>query len=223
MIEILLALLVATQSAPVVAVDDPELAAARDLVVDGDWKRASKVTKRLTSSRAKDEQISNEAEWLAELCRIRAVAEAGIGQARLADWYWWVSELFATFSVSDLEARYGEGGLTLASLIEEPPPARPSPTSRKPLRTQVKREQAVRPALFRSACKDLSGFVHFAAHVGEDGYYRAPRPSPLQPLTQRPLCVYAVLEKYRDRRMPGAAPGSFHQVNERLDIVRGRP
>ncbi len=222
MIEILLALLVATQSGPLVVADDSELAVARKLVFEEEWNRASKVTRRLASSRAKDEQTPDEAEWLAELCRIRAVAEAGSGKARLADWYWWVSELFEASSVSDLETRYGEGGKKLAGLIKDPPPIRPVQTPRKPLRTQVKREQGTRPAIFRSACKNLGGFVHFTAHVDEDGYYRTPRSSPLQPFTQRPLCVFAVLETYRDRRVPGAAPGAFHQINERIDIVRGR-
>lgn len=217
-----LLLIAEAQTVPSISAN-PDLIKIQLLLEEHDWNRARKMSKRLATSTAKKPETPNESEWLAELCRLRAVSEAGAGNARLADWYWWVSKLFGEdFSISDLNSKYGKGGEALSAFIRDPlKQAVVREPQGKPLRTQFKRKEGTRPAFFRSACRDLSGFVTFALQIAEDSYYQAPQPIPLQPLTHhRPLCVFAVLEGYRDRRIPGATLGSTHRINEQIDITR---
>ncbi len=132
---------------------------------------------------AKAQPGADEAVAVAELSLWRALTEAGAGNTRLADWYWWVSAAFSEPPpISELRKLYGKPGEALAASIRQRPSS-PPPTDTASLpvleRVKIERQAPNRSALFRAACKGSKGRVSFKAQVDHDGYFQAPRVNPI--------------------------------------------
>ena len=188
----------------------------------GKWRKARQATEQWALEIAKGEPLDDEAQVIGDLALLRALAEAGAGRDRQADWYWWVSRVFTeTPAAEELEPLYGEPGAALAKAIRIPEPWVSPPTSGprrlvKPPNTTRRRSNGP-PTLSRLAFADLHGAVaSFKASVDEKGYLRAPKANPSKPFEGRPVAFFAALEEYRDRK-PGATVGPVHTFNRVID------
>ena len=179
----------------------------------GQWRKADRAWRAEAERLAASPRTDNEEASVLKLMVARAVISAGSGNARHANWYWSIAEMYGPRpSLEEVAEQYAGAGATLAAMIEPPPPLyQPSATAEPsgPPRVVSERSERIRApspsGLFRVACADQTGMVSMRTRRDAQGYHRAPRragtkdgePSP------RPLCAVAVMDEFRDQVLPG--------------------
>lgn len=178
------------------------------LLVGGEHRRAEKASRRLANEIA-DLLIDAEGarELLGTVAGMRAVAVSGLGDARRAEWFWYVAQQIHPGVVRLDLSRFGPAGMVLDALPPAsgraplPPRARQvSPTGpdrSTPPRLISQREPRFPPA--KRINRDLSVVVD--AVIGTDGLPRQPL---ITEATGELTLVYAVLEAMSDWRFEPA-------------------
>lgn len=209
---VLLALVSALVPGPRLSADETQ---ARELLKAQRWKKAEKAVEKILGRMAKEAAGPDERARVGELTLLRALAAAGAGDAKKADWYWWVSQMFID-KPSD-ELRGVAGGEQLLAAIRPIPETQPFDASKidpKALAGSF-REKGGRSLFAQRACKGISGSVRFVASSDADKLLRAPRNDEQFPNEVRSLCVFAVVNGYRTKKY-GLVPNYTNRIRERL-------